>query len=147
MRPIVQSAMQTSSALTRMARRAELKAKAQAKKNKSKSKAQDPPPQPPSPPSSPEEKHGGHPKEFLTTPSSAPRRLNDVVRAPPELKRLPRGAGTQSQNAAAGKRDGILSMSQKAMMEKERDRAILRYREMKERKRGTGLDAESLAER
>ncbi|TDL25433.1 hypothetical protein BD410DRAFT_639513 [Rickenella mellea] len=69
--------------------------------------------------------------------SSAPKRLNDIAQAPPTFKSLPRGAKQASQNA---KKDGersksdVISMAQKAMMEVEREKAIERYRAMKEAK-------------
>jgi hypothetical protein len=80
------------------------------------------------------------PKEFATTSSAAPRRLNDIATAPPELKRLPRGAakhpagGNAKTTKGASAGAGVLSMAQRAMMEVERENAIRRYREMKERK-------------
>jgi len=50
---------------------------------------------------------------------AVPRRLNDVVMAPPQLKSLPRGAAKRSL-ALGGKVDvrtgaGVLSMAQRAM--------------------------------
>ena len=92
------------------------------------------------------DKHRDRPKEFATTSSAAPRRLNDVAMAPPELKRLklqrPKGVANsggkqqqqQQQHAAQTKVAGVLSMAQRAMMEVERENAIRRYRVMKERK-------------
>lgn len=91
------------------------------------------------------DKHRDRPKEFATTSSAAPRRLNDVAMAPPELKRLklqrPKAAVNsggkqqqQQQHAAQTKVAGVLSMAQRAMMEVERENAIRRYRVMKERK-------------
>lgn len=74
--------------------------------------------------------------------SAAPRRLNDVAMAPPELKKLPRGAAKRSSSsggkAKAGAAAGVLSMAQRAMMEVERENAIRRYREMRERKAKEG---------
>ncbi|KAI0779170.1 hypothetical protein BC629DRAFT_1441063 [Irpex lacteus] len=75
--------------------------------------------------------------EFTSYSTSAPRRLNDIVQAPPELKKLPRGAkprtaGTPGSGTKSLK-EGALSMAQKAMMEEERERAIKAYREMKKR--------------
>ena len=63
--------------------------------------------------------------------------------APPELKKLPRGAAKQHSSAggkakAAAAAAGVLSMAQRAMMEVERENAIRRYREMKERKAKEG---------
>lgn len=89
-----------------------------------------------------ETKHDGKAKEFERVSSSAPKRLNDIVQAPPQIKQLPRKA---KKLAAAGGtpktgvslKDGVLSMAQKAMMEEERDRVIRLYREMKRRKGST----------
>lgn len=66
------------------------------------------------------------PKEFVVVNSSAPKRLNDIAQAPPEFSQLPRGA-----TAFSSKKDGVLSMAQKLLMEKERENAIARYRELK----------------
>lgn len=72
------------------------------------------------------------PKEFAVVSSAAPRRLNDIAMAPPELKKLPRGVKTEKHNSLGGA--SVLSMAQRVMMEAERESAIERYREMKERK-------------
>ena len=76
------------------------------------------------------------PKEFAVMSSAAPRRLNDIAMAPPQLKKFPRGVKTKnnSPTAGAGAGTGVLSMAQRVMMEAERENAIKRYREMKERK-------------
>ena len=78
------------------------------------------------------------PKEFAVMSSAAPRRLNDIAMAPPELKRFPRGVKTKHNSpaagAGAGAGAGVVSMAQRVMMEAERESAIKRYREMKERK-------------
>jgi hypothetical protein len=76
------------------------------------------------------------PKEFATVSSAAPRRLNDIAMAPPELKKLPRGAATKRGGGGKAAKAGVqvLSMAQRVMMETERENAIRRYREMKERK-------------
>jgi hypothetical protein len=73
------------------------------------------------------------PKEFEKISTSVPRRLNDVVRAPPDFKKLPRGATRGQEQAFKSGKDGILSMAQKVMMEEERAKAIARYRTMKKR--------------
>ena len=112
-------------------RQAERKAKQE--KGKGRDVAEKAPPPEKIPPSIPVDKFAGHQKEFATLNSAAPRRLNDVAQAPPELKKLPRGAGS-----AIGKRDGVLSMAQKVMIEQEREKAILRYRELKASRRQTG---------
>lgn len=64
------------------------------------------------------------PKEFVQLSSSAPRRLNDIAQGPPEIKEMAR-------SAKYAKREGILSMAQKSMMEQEREKAIARYRTLK----------------
>jgi len=81
------------------------------------------------------------PKDFEHLSSSAPKRLNDIVQAPPELNKVPRGAKRRVQLADAPKgektlRQGVLSMAQKASLEEERTRAIKMYREMKKAKIG-----------
>ncbi|EGN97761.1 hypothetical protein SERLA73DRAFT_182497 [Serpula lacrymans var. lacrymans S7.3] len=73
-------------------------------------------------------------KEFQSTSTSAPRRLNDIAQAPPEFKKLPRGVSGDAGMNIKGKSQGVLSMAQKLMMEEEREKAILRYREMKANK-------------
>ena len=75
------------------------------------------------------DKHAGRPKEFQVASSSVPRSLNDIAKAPPEFKKFPRGASSSS--SITGRADGVLSMSQKLMMEQERTKAIARYRELK----------------
>lgn len=76
------------------------------------------------------------PKEFATISSARPRRLNDIATAPPVLKKLPRGASSNltAKHSARTKAGGVLSMAQRVMMETERENAIRRYREMRERK-------------
>ncbi|KAH8991143.1 hypothetical protein EDB86DRAFT_3046507 [Lactarius hatsudake] len=82
------------------------------------------------------DKHRDRPKEFATISSARPRCLNDIATAPPELKKLPRrrasdlGAKPTRTKAVWS----VLSMAQRAMMGTERENAIRRYREMKERK-------------
>lgn len=65
-------------------------------------------------------------KEFAT---AAPKKLNDVAQAPPELKFKPRGKVTN-------KKEGALSMAQQQMMEMEREKAIARYRQLKAEREG-----------
>jgi hypothetical protein len=79
--------------------------------------------------------NGHRPKEFAAMSSAAPRRLNDIAMAPPRLKKFSRGVKTKhnspasgGEKAKAGAGAGVLSM------EAERESAIKRYREMKERK-------------
>lgn len=65
-------------------------------------------------------------QDFVPVNTSQPKRLNDIAQAPPEFKKLPRGA-----SAFSSKKDAGLSMAQKLMMEKERENAIARYRALK----------------
>jgi len=157
MRPLVRSAMRASAATERKERNAASSNTASTKASK-KTKTQKPQPSSSQQPSSsithkesmttrPDD---DRPKEFATTSSAVPRRLNDVVMAPPQLKSLPRGAAKRSL-ALGGKVDvrtgaGVLSMAQRAMMEVERENAIRRYREMKERKLNEGDRTLSLSE-
>lgn len=137
LRPLVKSAAQSARMLSRNVAREEHEALLAAKKtNKAKGKPPvsetAPKPRDYSPPP-PEDKFTGRVKEFQLSSSSAPKRLNDVAQAPPEFKKLPRGV-----SPVIGKRDGVLSMSQKVMMEQEREKAIARYRELKASRRQAG---------
>ena len=129
MRPLVESDVQSSLAFTRNKVKAEKRAHAEAKKathgSSQTKKVQSteettcdisPPPR--------IDKHAGRPKEFQVASSSVPRRLNDIAKAPPEFKKIPRGASS----TVTGRADGVLSMSQ---MDQERTMAIARYRELK----------------
>ncbi|KAF7967842.1 hypothetical protein HWV62_32918 [Athelia sp. TMB] len=137
MRPLVKSAIQLSSAQVRKVKKIELEEKAKSKPSKKSKAAEEEPERSPSPPPV---KHAGRPKEFQKNSTSAPRRLNDIAQAPPEFKKLPRGAVEADKlkpNGSAG-REGVLSMKQKAMMEEEREKVIARYRALKERRRAEG---------
>ncbi|KAI0068634.1 hypothetical protein BV25DRAFT_1923837 [Artomyces pyxidatus] len=141
MRPLVRSAMQTSSAVGRKARKDQTKAKdskadyyATDSDRKQKTKAVADPPVPSS-----EEKHKGRPKEFSKLSTSTPRRLNDIAMAPPDLNKPPRGTTRmKAADGTSGRGSSVLSMAQKAMMDTEREKVIKRYREMKEKKRVSG---------
>lgn len=123
MRPVVKSAIQSSSAQVRKVKKLEIKVKSQSSKH---SRHTDP-----SPPPTTQSKHPARATEFQKTSTSAPRRLNDIAHAPPEFKNLPRGAEDKSKNNYGG----VISMKQKMMMEDEREKAIVRYRALKERRR------------
>lgn len=136
LRPLVKSAFQTSLVVTRNKAKSEKEARAEAKKAKrtsSKTKKDQEIARPVSPPPR-IDKHAGRPKEFQLTSSSAPRRLNDTAKAPPEFKKFPRGASS----SISGRTDAVLSMSQKLMMDQERMRAIARYRELKADRKQAG---------
>lgn len=138
MRPLVKSAIQSSSAQSRKVKKSEIDAKKQSKiQSTSKSKHASDSEHSPSPPPSARSKHDGHPKEFQKSSTSAPRRLNDIAEAPPEFKKLPRGIENGKAKLNLG-REGVLSMKQKLMMEEEREKAIVRYRALKERRRLEG---------
>ena len=135
MRPLVKSAMQSSSAQARKVKKSELDSKSKSK-SKSKGAASD---ERLSPPQEATSKHDGRPTEFQKTSTSAPRRLNDIAQAPPEFKKPPRGVkdGANAVKSTSGN-DGVLSMKQKLMMEEEREKAIVRYRALKERRKMEG---------
>ncbi|KAJ3533144.1 hypothetical protein NM688_g7322 [Phlebia brevispora] len=157
MRPLVRDAVKTSAAAVRRTKKEEESVKADTKATKKKRSAADrdsarpaaqatskrPNPESDSTDgdSSPALRSGvrGSAKEFAEVSTSAPRRLNDIVQAPPELKKLPRGAKPRQQAPAGARastnlKDGVLSMAQKVRLEEERERAINAYRELKKRK-------------
>lgn len=74
-------------------------------------------------------------KEFAKAETSLPRRLNDVAQAPPSLTSLRFSARKLQQGICAMKHADVLSMAQRSLMERERDQAIRRYRELKATKR------------
>lgn len=127
MRPLVRTAMATSSATVRKAKKDVAPASRVADPTTKPDTVDDEPTS-----SSKPSRHTGldTPKEFKRTSSSAPRRLNDIAQAPPELPKLKKAAGmTKGKD---GGKEGVLSMAQRAMMEAEREKAIQRYRELKE---------------
>ena len=144
----VRVAMKTSSALARKVKKEEEESSraSKGKQNAKPSPKSDDAPSSPSQststpkPSTAREK----PDDFERLSTSAPRRLNDIVQAPPELKKLPRGAKQRPKvpeptalgEGTATLRQGALSMAQKAMLEEERLKAIKLYREMKKAKTG-----------
>jgi len=139
LRPLVKSAVESSRATTRNKAREEKVAHAEAKKAKQSKKIvqstkEETTRDIPSPPRI-DNKHAGRPKEFQVASSSVPRRLNDIAKAPPEFKKFPRGA---SSSTVTGRADGVLSMSQKLMMDQERTMAIARYRELKAERQRAG---------
>ncbi|KAJ7718648.1 hypothetical protein B0H16DRAFT_1897592 [Mycena metata] len=80
----------------------------------------------------PVDKHASRPKEFARTSTAAPRRLNDIALAPPELSNLARKAtGKAKSGAFTTKGSGVLSPAQQLQMAAAREAAVARYREMK----------------
>jgi hypothetical protein len=130
MAPLVRTALTSSSTQTRKVRKEELGHKEREKEGKEKNKNKT---------SStrqselPTERVVTKTKESRDFSKAAPRKLNDVVQAPPELPTLRLTVKKDGGKTKDG--DSILSLAQKAMMEKERENAIRRYRELKERKR------------
>jgi hypothetical protein len=129
MRPLVRAATQTARATIRSAARKE---DAEQKSRKSKGRATLDAAEDGAP--TDKRKDVEREKEFQTVRSSAPRRLNDIVQAPPDLSKLPR-LEKRVDKGAIGKAgrtpDGVLSMAQRVMLEKEREIAIQKYRQMK----------------
>ena len=62
------------------------------------------------------------------------KRLNDIVEAPPTLTKHPRNVNKVRNGVVFGKGD-IVPPEHRRMMELEREKAIRRYRELKELKR------------
>lgn len=158
MRPIIRSAIQASKATVRQSFKAEMKARQRATRkalnqdssgsaaltspsnvDEGKSKPKD------SASSAAEATQAvASAKEFAKASTSIPRRLNDVVQAPPSLTTLRLSARKLQQGIGASNRDDVLSMAQRSLMEREREKAIQRYRQLKATKhkllavKGTG---------
>jgi hypothetical protein len=132
MRPLIKTAVQMGNANTREAKKQTNKPKQSGKPSKGEVTDGDEtaPHASSSTPPGPTLQKEKEIKDFVKHSSSAPRRLNDIVQAPPELKKLPRGAA-KSTTSKSTKSDGVVSMVQKQMMEVERERAVARYRELK----------------
>jgi hypothetical protein len=90
---------------------------------------------------------GKPPIDFVKASTSAPKSVNDIVQAPPQINRLPRNAAKIVAASGKGKKSDVFSsMAGKAMLEAERENAIRRYRELKERRlkqQRSGADADS----
>lgn len=140
MRPLVKDAIQTSRALLRGSLKTQIEAKAERKLQSKKAASTDEPKDTQkskhasivSPESVPKPQPSPI-KEFTKSNTSAPRRLNDIAQAPPDLNhpRLAAKVKAAHGSLAYGKREGVVSMAQKLMMEQERDRVIKRYRELR----------------
>ncbi|KAJ6569061.1 hypothetical protein B0H19DRAFT_1373395 [Mycena capillaripes] len=143
MRPLVRSAVQSSLATLRAHKKppasdpaASVPSKSTkpsaSTAQKSNSKAmQNPPPDP-----APVDKHASRPKEFARTSSAAPRRLNDIALAPPELSALARKVAPKSSSKKAS--SSVLSPAQQLQMAAAREAAVARYRELKSARRAAG---------
>jgi len=78
-------------------------------------------------------------RDFDRLASSAPKRLNDIAQAPPQLSigsRL-KSKVNGSPNSSGLKCDNVVSDAQKRMMDLEREKAIARYRALKSAKEAT----------
>lgn len=135
MRPLLKSAILSSAAIARKAKKSNGKDSAKkAKPVKEVVKADSPPPPPPP--------RRATATEFAKSNTSAPRRLNDIALAPPQINKVPRGAArAQKKREDAGETSGsgVVSIAQKLMMETERELVIQRYRELKERRLQSGV--------
>ncbi|KAH8832871.1 hypothetical protein DL96DRAFT_1667339 [Flagelloscypha sp. PMI_526] len=123
MRPSMSSAIQTAKTLTRKAIREDKQARNIDRKKPSAKPAAEFDSESP--------KRQVRATEFQTMSTSTPKRLNDIAQAPPEFTKFPRKASTKQTTS---KKDNIVSMAQKVMMEQEREKAIARYRELKAQK-------------
>lgn len=85
--------------------------------------------------------------EFEVLSTQKPKRLNDIVDAPPDLSSLTKKNKVLQGGKASefGKGDIILP-EQKRMMEIEREKAIRRYRELKQKREGERPQAGSTIE-
>ena len=139
MRPLVRAATHAGRVKERATIRGAKAEKANAK-NKGKGKAdpkddevveEQPEVQQPTPKAQPE-------KHFAKTSSSAPKRLNDIAQAPPTFTKVPKGATKDPTALMGDKAKGIVSMAQRVMMEKERERVVALYRELKAKRAAAG---------
>lgn len=140
MRPIIRSAIQASKATVRQSFKAEMKARQRAKALQqdssgkaaltSPSNADEGKSKPKDSASSAADANVASAKEFAKASTSVPRRLNDVVQAPPSLTTLRLSTRKLQQGIGASNRD-VLSIAQRSLMEREREKAIQRYRELK----------------
>lgn len=128
MRIPVAEAMHTSRNVNKRALKREKKAAAAAKTTH----APNPSLTPGIPPPAPAPVHDRPPRKTEFDQKARTTRLNDIVQAPPNLTKLPRGATAKGGGVGSVKTNGIVSMAQKQRMEEERERAIQKYRELKE---------------
>lgn len=132
MAPLVRTALTSSSTQTRRVRKEELEHKERDEEKMKGKNKKSPADQSLSP--SPE-RMAAKATESRDFSKAAPRKLNDVAQAPPELPTLRLATKKRKDHDGGTSKDSVLSLAQKVMMEQERENAIRRYREMKERKR------------
>ncbi|KAJ4482583.1 hypothetical protein J3R30DRAFT_3369549 [Lentinula aciculospora] len=132
MRPLVKSAVQSSKIAARNAQRQKLVTKKALELKRDVVHLRNSDEVSNNAPVSQSSKHLGRPTEFQSLSTSTPRRLNDIAQSPPEFNQFPRGVSTSKVSSAkSDKRDSVLSLAQRVMMEEEREKAIARYRELK----------------
>jgi hypothetical protein len=79
----------------------------------------------------------GRKTEFEVLSTQKPKRLNDIVDAPPDLSSLTKkNKVLQGGKASEFGKGDIIPPEQKRMMEIEREKAIRRYRELKQKREG-----------
>jgi hypothetical protein len=85
--------------------------------------------------------------EFEVLSTRKPKRLNDIVEAPPDLSSLTKkNKILQGGKASEFGKGDIIPPEQKRMMEIEREKAIRRYRELKQKRDGERLQVGSTIE-
>lgn len=143
MRPLVKSAVQSSSAhmrkfakgMPKIDRKSQNNLDSSGPSSSVKMKQLRNDTKPDSDPAQDRDQRGNPSIDFAKAPTSTPKSVNDIVQAPPQIKHLPRNAKKIVAASEKGKKaDAVVSMAQKAMMEAERENAIQRYRELKERR-------------
>jgi hypothetical protein len=140
MAPLVKSAVQTSAAVSRRVRHAD----GRRANNKEKRETQNDKKTKPNDSKDGHsldciKKHADPPRKAFLTPSSVPRRLNDIVLAPPELTKFPRRGGNANVHKEGTSKGSVMSMAQKTILDAERQKAIMQYREMKEKKNAPSI--------
>ncbi|KAJ7480756.1 hypothetical protein FB451DRAFT_1350845 [Mycena latifolia] len=145
MRPLVRSAVQASLATTRAERK---KADSTpSKPTKSPAAVTSNPKSKPKPAlksdedePAPIDKHASRPKEFARTSTAAPRRLNDIALAPPDLSAMSRKAASKTNKGASNPtgKTSVLSPAQQLQMAAAREAAIGHYRALKAARRLAG---------
>ncbi|KAJ7848005.1 hypothetical protein B0H14DRAFT_2285037, partial [Mycena olivaceomarginata] len=83
------------------------------------------------------DKHASRPKEFTRTSSAAPRRLNDIAQAPPELSSFARKKSSTNTptGKAGGKSTKVSTPAQQRATAAAREDAVRQYRVLKASRR------------
>ncbi|KAF7291930.1 hypothetical protein MIND_01218500 [Mycena indigotica] len=136
MRPVVRNAMQASRALQRAQKKTELAAKHDKKANgQSRGMDSDNDNDTPINHQAKPADISRKPKDFQLTSTAAPRRLNDIAQAPPDLSALVKKAQKKPGGAKVGvgkeKAKEVVSPAQQLLLAQAREEAIRKYRELK----------------